>query len=116
MALVAERHRAHLDAHMVIRADGREVTRGDTVGHDENGDPITFVRLTRAPGDGSSTNGKIDVEDRTWISQLRELYPSVFSLSVVRRPGATSPYDPPEWHPSPDPLKGVPNHHHGLGA
>lgn len=88
-----ERKRAHLAAHMVIRADGTEVAKGDTVGRDDNGNPITFIRLTRAPGDGTGTNGKIDVEDRTWISPIRELYPSVFGLKVVRRPGATSPYD-----------------------
>ena len=78
---------------MVIRADGTEVLPGDRVGFDNNGLAIKFIRLTRAPGDGTGTNGKIDVEDRTWISPMRELYPSVFGLRVVRRPGATSPYD-----------------------
>lgn len=92
--------RAHIDAHMVIRADGTEVLPGDVVGSSQEttGErrtfAVTFIRLTRAPGDGTGTNGKIDVNDPTWISPTRELYPSVFSLSVVRRPGAVSPYDP----------------------
>lgn len=94
-----ERKRAHLAAHMVIRADGTEVLPGDVVGSSQEttGErrtfAVTFIRLTRAPGDGTGTNGKIDVNDPAWISPMRELYPSVFNLSVVRRPGATSPYD-----------------------
>jgi hypothetical protein len=90
---------AHLAAHMVIRADGTEVMPGDVVGSSQEttGErrtfAVTFLRLTRAPGDGTGTNGKIDVNDPTWISPMRELYPSVFGLRVVRRPGATSPYD-----------------------
>jgi hypothetical protein len=84
--------RQHLAAHMVIRADGTEVISGDHIGESLQG-PIRFVRITRAPGDGSGTNGKIDVEDPSWISPLRELYPSVFGLRVVKRPGAVSPFD-----------------------
>lgn len=96
-----ERHRAHLAAHMVVRADGTEVLPGDVVGRAQEHEgerrtfAVTFIRLTRAPGDGTGTNGKIEVNDPTWISPTRELYPSVFGLSVVRRPGATSPYDIP---------------------
>lgn len=51
---------------------------------------MTFVRLTRAPGDGTGTNGKVEVSDPSWVSArdprgLRELYPSVFGLKVVPR-------------------------------
>lgn len=87
-----ERHNAHLAAHMVVRADGSEVMPDDILRID-GANVITFVRLTRAPGDGTGTNGKIVVNDPAWISPERELYPSVFGLSVVRHPGASSPYD-----------------------
>lgn len=88
-----ERHRAHLAAHMVVRADGSEVQSGDVLRRDGEGPGVVFNRLSRAPGDGTATNGKIIVNDPSWISPTRELYPSVFGLSVVRRPGAVSPYD-----------------------
>jgi hypothetical protein len=95
-----ERYAAHLAAYMVVRADGSEVLPGDVVGQTQEttGErrvfAVTFLRLSRAPGDGTGTNGKIIVNDPTWISDQRELYPSVFGLDVRRRPGATSPYDP----------------------
>lgn len=93
-----ERDRAHLDAHMLVRADGTEVAPATmlTLTSHRPGEAdyeVRFVRISRAPGDGTGTNGKIVVNDPAWISPERELYPSVFGLSVVRRPGATSPYD-----------------------
>lgn len=81
-----------LAGHMVVRADGTEVSPGDVVGasQETTGErrvfDVTFIRLTRAPGDGTGTSGKILVSDPTWISPTRELYPSVFGLRVVERP------------------------------
>ncbi|HET9865738.1 MAG TPA: hypothetical protein VFQ06_00495 [Nitrospira sp.] len=81
-----ETHRAHLEAHMVVRADGSEVVPGDRIRVEpEGGHVVTLVKLTRAPGDGTGTNGKILVASEFWSSD-REYYPSVFDLKVVPRP------------------------------
>lgn len=76
-------HRAHLAAHKVVRADGSEVTVGHMVSTWES-ERAVFVRLTRAPGDGTGTNGKILVQWEGSTSD-REYYPSVFDLKVVPR-------------------------------
>lgn len=74
---------AHLAAHKVVRTDGSEVKAGDEV-ESFRGEVGTFVRLTRAPGDGTSTEGKIIVKwEGTTVDS--EYYPSVFDLKVVPR-------------------------------
>lgn len=81
-----EAHQAHLDAHMVVRADGSQVRAGDVV-ESSRGEKATFTRLSRAPRDGTGTNGKIVV---LWLPVTEdhyggEYYPSVFDLKVVPR-------------------------------
>lgn len=78
-----EAHRAHLAAHKVVRADGSEVTAGGEV-TSFRGEVATFVRLTRAPGDGTGTEGKVIVRWEGSTSDS-EYYPSVFDLKVVPR-------------------------------
>jgi hypothetical protein len=68
--------------HAVIRADGTEVRPGDVVRNFRGVDAI-FRSLTRVPGDGTGTNGKIIVDEPDW--QGAERYPSVYDLSVVER-------------------------------
>ena len=70
------------DTHAVIRADGSEVRPGDTV-INFRGEPAIFRSLTRVPGDGTATNGKIIVDEPGW--EGAERYPSVYDLTVVPR-------------------------------
>lgn len=69
---------------MVVRADGSEVVKGDEVAP---GSGVIFQALTRAPGDGTGTNGKISVRDPHWgmSDGYREVYPSNYGLKVVPR-------------------------------
>lgn len=76
-------HQAHLDAHMLVDKWGREVKPGDTIA-DFRGDLWTLVALTRAPGDGTCTNGKLLAVSRN-TGREGERYPSVFALEVVPR-------------------------------
>lgn len=68
--------------HAVIRADGVEVRPGDTVRSFRGIDAI-FRSLTRVPGDGTATGGKIIVDEPDWKGAER--YPSVYDLRVVER-------------------------------
>lgn len=68
--------------HAVIRADGSEVRPGDIVTSFRD-EPAIFRSLTRVPGDGTATNGKIIVDETDW--EGAERYPSVYDLSVVER-------------------------------
>lgn len=68
--------------HAVIRADGTEVRPGDTITSFRGIDAI-FRSLTRVPGDGTGTNGKIIVDEPDWAGCER--YPSVYDLRVVER-------------------------------
>lgn len=67
--------------HKVIDVDGREIRPGYVIG-DLDG-PVIFRLLTRVPGDGTATNGKIIVDEPGWPGAER--YPSVYGLSVVPR-------------------------------
>lgn len=69
-------------SHAVIRADGSEVRPGDVV-HSFRGEPAIFRRLTRVPGDGTATTGKIVVDEPDWTGAER--YASVYDLRVVER-------------------------------
>lgn len=68
--------------HAVIRADGTEVRPGDTVRSFRGVDAI-FRLLTRVPGDGTATEGKIIIDEPHW--EGAERYPSVYALRVVAR-------------------------------
>lgn len=70
------------ETHAVTRADGTEVRPGDTI-RSFRGDDATFRLLTRVPGDGTATEGKIIVDEPDWPGAER--YPSVYDLRVVRR-------------------------------
>lgn len=86
-----EEERQHLAAHRVVTADGREVRKGDVLPA-SRGEVFTFLYLTRAPGDGSATQGKILVRPVAGGGD-REYYPQVFGLRVERIAGASSPWD-----------------------
>lgn len=68
--------------HAVIRADGTEVRPGDVVRNFRGVDAI-FRSLTRVPGDGTATTGKIVVDEPDW--QGAERYAHVYDLTVVER-------------------------------
>lgn len=72
------------DTHRAVTRDGREVKIGDNV-TDFRGRERTFKGITRVPGDGSSTNGKILLDDY-------EYYPSVCDLTVEPRPRVHAVY------------------------
>lgn len=76
--------------HSVIRADGTEVRPGDVV-RNFRGVDATFRLLTRVPGDGTATNGKIIVDEPDWPGCER--YPSVYDLTVVERADDDDPDD-----------------------
>lgn len=67
--------------HKVIRPDGTEVRPGDVIGDREG--PVIFRLLTRVPGDGTATSGKIIVDEPDWHGAER--YPSVYHLVVTKR-------------------------------
>lgn len=82
----------HLAAHQVILAQTGEVIVPNFEIRSFRGEWFSFVEISRAPGDGTATNGKLIMRPINGGPD-REFYPSVFGLEVVRRPGATSPYD-----------------------
>jgi hypothetical protein len=69
--------------HAVIRFDGCEVRPGDVLRGTDHG-PVIFRCLTSVPGDGSSVNGQIIVDEPGWPGIAR--CPSVYGLTVVMRP------------------------------
>lgn len=68
--------------HKVINRRGREIRPGDTV-RSFRGEDAIFRLLTRVPGDGTATEGKIIVDEPGW--EGAERYPSVYNLRVVAR-------------------------------
>lgn len=88
----ARNEREHLAAYQLVNTQtGEVITRGMEI-MSFRGEWFTFLMISRAPGDGSATNGKIVVRPVNGGSD-REYYPSVFDASVQRIPGAKSPYD-----------------------
>lgn len=70
--------------HKIVRdSTGREVLPGDQITF--RGEPWTFEYISRVPGDGTATNGKIVVSHQDGYK--REYYPSVFDLTVEKRLG-----------------------------
>ena len=63
--------------HKTLDANDAEIRVGDTI-TDFRGERTTFRGITRVPGDGTATNGKILTDDG-------EYYPSVFDLTVKPR-------------------------------
>ena len=49
-----------LAAHMLVDPDGNEVLPGAELPTHRENETMTFHAITRAPGDGTGTNGKID--------------------------------------------------------
>lgn len=54
-------HAQWLAGHMLVDPDGNEVQPGATLPAHRADETMTFHAITRAPGDGTGTNGKIDV-------------------------------------------------------
>lgn len=50
-----------LAGHMLVDPDGNEVLPGATLPTHRENETMTFHAITRAPGDGTGTNGKIEV-------------------------------------------------------
>lgn len=70
------------DTHKIVRADGTEVRPGDTVTNFRGVDAI-FRMITRVPGDGTATTGKILVDEPDWPGAER--YAHVYGTRVVER-------------------------------
>jgi len=90
MTVWYEMNARHVAAHRLVSKCGETINPGDKVtslGDEE----FTFKYISRAPGDGSATNGKVVVADAD--GHEYELYPAVFDATVQRIPGATSPFD-----------------------
>jgi hypothetical protein len=71
--------------HKALDTNGHEVTIGDVV-TSFRGERWVFDGISRVPGDGTATEGKVLVsEPGGGRRNRRELYRSVFNLTIVPR-------------------------------
>ena len=81
-----------LAGHMLIDPDGNEVQPEAELPTHREDTVMIFHQITRAPGDGTSTNGKIEATMRTLVGDKHatpwrnEFYPPA-GYKIVPRPG-----------------------------